>query len=152
TATSYSDTHSLTAGTTYYYEVVAINHTVLSNPSNVACAATWPPAPSQPGSLSGAGTYNSDNPALGAISLAWQDKATNETSYNVERSSDNKSWSVIATLAANSTSYTDTGLTLNATYYYRVRCFNGPTASQYSTSVTVVAKPTAPAQPGSLTA
>ena len=152
TATSYSDTHSLTAGTTYYYEVLALNHTTPSSPSNVASAATWPAAPSQPGSLSGAGTYNAADPTHGAINLVWQDKASTETSYSVERSTDNKTWSVIATLAANSTSYSDTGLTPGATYYYRVRCFNGPSASPYSSSISVVATPTAPAQPGSLTA
>jgi fibronectin type 3 domain-containing protein len=82
----------------------------------------------------------------------WQDKATNETAYSVERSTDNKTWSVIASLPANSTRYTDTGLKPGATYYYRVRCFNGPTASAYSSSVSAVAKPAAPAQPGSLSA
>jgi fibronectin type 3 domain-containing protein len=153
TATSYSDTHTLTAGTTYYYEVLALNHTTLSSPSTVASTATWPTAPSQPGGLTGAGTYNTANPAQGAINLVWQDKATNETSYSVERSTDNKTWSVIATLPAHSTSYADTtGLTLGATYYYRVRCFNGPSPSAYSSSLSVVATPTAPAQPGTLTA
>src|SRR5262249_14293423 len=51
TATSYSDARSLSAGTTYYYEVVALNHSTPSSPSNVASAATWPAAPGQPGSL-----------------------------------------------------------------------------------------------------
>src|SRR4029077_363096 len=84
TASKYSDSHNLAAGTTYYYEVLAINHTTLSSPSNVASTATWPAAPSQPGSLSGAGTYNPADPTHGAINLVWQDKANTETSYSVE--------------------------------------------------------------------
>ena len=81
------------------------------------------------GSLAGAGTYNQTDPTRGAISLVWQDKATTETSYNVERSPDNKTWAVIATLPASSTSfsdnttrtYTDTGLTNGTTYFYVIR-------------------------------
>jgi hypothetical protein len=149
TAISYSDTKSLIAATTYSYEVLALNHTVASAASNVATAATGPTAPA---GLTGAGTYNSANPALGAINLVWQDKATAETGYSVERSTDNKTWSVIASLPANSTSYSDTSLTLAATYDYRVRCFNGVSPSSYSSSISVVATPTAPAQPGGLTA
>jgi fibronectin type 3 domain-containing protein len=147
TATSYSDARGLSAGTTSYYEVVALNHTTPSGPSNVASAATWP---ATPGNLAGAGTYNAADPNHGAINLSWQDNATNETSYSVERSTNNKTWGVIATLAASSTSYGDTGLTPGATYYYRVRCFNGPTASAYTSAIRVVAAPTAPAQPTGL--
>src|SRR5262249_20688006 len=73
TAISYSDASSLTAGATYYYQVLALNHTTTSGPSNVASAATWPAAPSQPGGLSGAGTCNTADPTHGAI---------NETGYS----------------------------------------------------------------------
>jgi hypothetical protein len=153
TATSYTDTKSLAAGTTYYYEVMALNHTTASSPSNVASAATWPTAPSQPSGLTGAGVYNTANPSQGAINLVWQDKSSIETGYSVERSTDNKTWTVLtSTLAPNSTSYSDTGLTLGTTYYYRVRCFNGPSASPYSSTINVAATPTAPAQPSNLTA
>jgi fibronectin type 3 domain-containing protein len=154
TAASYSDTHTLSAGTTYYYEVLALNHTTASSPSNVAFAATWPTAPSQPSNLTGAGVYNTANPSQGAINLAWQDRGGTETSYSVERSTDNKTWTVLTTsLAPHSTSYSDTvGLTPGGTYYYRVRCFNGASASPYSSTISVVATPAAPVQPSNLTA
>ena len=44
------------------------------------------------------------------INLAWTDNASNESSYQVQRSLDGVSFSTVATLAANSTSYSDTGL------------------------------------------
>jgi fibronectin type 3 domain-containing protein len=142
TATSYSDTHRLSAGTTYYYEVLAVNHTTASSPSNMASAATWPAAPSQPGSLTGAGVYNTANPAQGAVNLAWQDKGATETSYSVERSKDNKTWTVLTTaLPPNATSYSDTGLSPSTKYYYRVRAFDGPSLVSSYTSTASATTP-----------
>ncbi len=67
------------------------------------------------------------------INLAWQDKATTEVNYYVERSPNgSSSWTVVATLSANTTSYQNTGLTQNTTYYYRVRCKDATTYSSYS--------------------
>lgn len=60
-----------------------------------------------------------------AIDLAWSDTATNETGYRIERSlSPDSGFTALATLAANSTSYHDTGLTMGTAYYYRVVAFN----------------------------
>ncbi len=67
------------------------------------------------------------------INLAWTDNATNEANYYVERSPNgSSSWTVVATLGANITSYQNTGLTQNTRYYYRVRCKAGSTYSSYS--------------------
>jgi hypothetical protein len=45
------------------------------------------------------------------IDLGWVDNATNETGYVVERSLNGTSgWTQVATLAANSTTYSNTGL------------------------------------------
>src|SRR5581483_5431096 len=41
-------------------------------------------------------------------------------------------FSTIATLAADSTSFADTGLASGTTYYYRVRALDGSTPSSYS--------------------
>jgi hypothetical protein len=58
------------------------------------------------------------------INLSWTDTATNETSYRVERSPDGSTnWTEIANLAANATTYSDTGLTCATTYHYRVRAY-----------------------------
>src|SRR5205823_5850556 len=67
------------------------------------------------------------------VQLAWTDNATNETSYEVQRSSDGVNFGVsFGSMAANSTSMTDTALNPSTTYYYRVRCLNSSGASGYS--------------------
>lgn len=68
-----------------------------------------------------------------AIDLAWTDNAANEDNYEVERSlTGTDTWSLIATIAANSTSYSDTGLTQATEYYYRVRAVASGGQSTYS--------------------
>lgn len=60
------------------------------------------------------------------IDLTWTDNSTNEDSYTVERSDTvSGPWALIATLAADSSSYSDTGsISPETTYYYRVRAVN----------------------------
>lgn len=68
------------------------------------------------------------------IDLAWTDAATTETEYRVYRSTDNVTFSLINTIAANSTSYSDTTITSGTTYYYKVAAYNagGETLSDAS--------------------
>ncbi len=66
------------------------------------------------------------------INLAWSDNANNETGYRVERSADGTSFTEIAVLAANSVTYSSTGLTAATTYWYRVRAYNSKGNSGYS--------------------
>jgi hypothetical protein len=69
-----------------------------------------------------------------SANLSWTDNATNEIGYRVERSLNGVSgWTQRGgNLAANSTSYTDTGLSQGTTYYYRVYAYNGAGNSGYS--------------------
>ena len=57
------------------------------------------------------------------IDLAWQDNSDVEQSYVVERSTDGaaSSWSVLATLSADTVFYSDTTVSPGTTYYYRVQ-------------------------------
>ncbi len=56
-----------------------------------------------------------------AIQLTWADPNQNETGFRLERSPDSASWSPIATLGADDTSYLDTtGLAPATLYYYRL--------------------------------
>lgn len=69
--------------------------------------------------------------------LKWTDNASDETAYIVEQSSDNKNFSVLATLDANTTSYRVEGLTPETNYYFRVKAVNGDIVSVYSNVLSV---------------
>lgn len=66
------------------------------------------------------------------LNLSWNDNSTNETGFQIERSPDGSSWSLIHTTAANVTTYSDTGRTQNTGYFYRVRAIKGALNSAYS--------------------
>ncbi|MBV9962912.1 MAG: fibronectin type III domain-containing protein, partial [Parafilimonas sp.] len=71
-----------------------------------------------------------------SVTLQWQDRAYNETGYEVWRATtSNNQYTLLKSLGANVTSYTDAGLTANTTYYYMVRAVNGSTYSTYSNAV-----------------
>ena len=68
------------------------------------------------------------------INLQWTDNATNESAYTVERSLDGSTnWTELtSTLPADTTTYSDTGLSAGTTYYYRVKATNQAGGSNYS--------------------
>ncbi len=77
----------------------------------------------------------------GTATLTWKDNSTNETNFYIERGVKSKgvtTWTQIATVGANVTTWANTGLA-KATYYYRVRAVNTTTGkiSGYSNTVTV---------------
>ena len=72
------------------------------------------------------------------IDLSWSDNATTETAYQIERSPDGTTWTLWTTLDANAATYSDSGLTEGAPYYYRVRATN---AMGYSGWATTAAAP-----------
>jgi fibronectin type 3 domain-containing protein/predicted esterase len=72
------------------------------------------------------------------VKLQWQDRSASETGFEVWRASDsNATYTRIVTLAANTTTYTDTHLSPNSTYYYIVRAVNGGVYSAYSSVLPV---------------
>jgi peptidyl-Asp metalloendopeptidase len=80
------------------------------------------------------------------INVTWTDKADNEDGVSLERSPDGvNSWTVIATLAANTTIHSDNGLSANTPYFYRVKAFNGAGDSEYSNKDNAVTELDAPA-------
>lgn len=90
-----------------------------------------------------------------SIKLTWTDNATNETVYYVQRAPGGGSFLTIAELGINATSYTDSGLTSNTNYQYRVRAFNpnaGPCPYSNIISATTSGVVTAPAAPTNLSA
>jgi subtilisin family serine protease len=76
------------------------------------------------------------------VSLFWEDKATGEDGYKVERSADGVAFAEIAALPAGTTSYEDSSVTAGSSYTYRVRAYNDIAASFSSNaeSVTVPKK------------
>ena len=86
------------------------------------------------------------------IDLSWTDNAGNEDGFYVERSSNGSSgWAQIAALGANVTAYQNTGLSQNATFYYRVRAYNADGNSAYSNTANATTFGP-PADPGNFNA
>ena len=89
------------------------------------------------------------------IELAWKDNSSNETGFEIRRSTTGPdgSFPVIATTGASATSYPDTGLSLGTQYCYEVRAFSvGRKTTSYSTSTapacaTTLAPPVPPGPP-----
>ncbi|HLL88160.1 MAG TPA: NPCBM/NEW2 domain-containing protein, partial [Tepidisphaeraceae bacterium] len=73
------------------------------------------------------------------VRVLWTDNSTAETGYKVERSLDSgKTWTQIATAAANSSSYFDTTARAGLSYGYRVRATTGSADSAYSEATYIV--------------
>ncbi len=141
--TSYLDA-GVVAGNTYTYQVAALNGDVRSAYSNTASiTVVAPPAPpAAPSNL------NAIQPAAQQVSLAWVDNANNETGFVIERATDGVTFSVLTTVAADTSSYTDSTVTAGVTYTYQVAAVNDVGQSGYSNtaSVAVIEPPAAPDQ------
>ena len=120
TTNSYSNT-GLTASTTYYYRVAAVNNSgSIGNVSAQASAETGPP---QVTGLSAKAAGSTQ------LNLSWtKSSATDLNHYNIYRSTTNGFTVNTATdtpIASPTTnSYSNTGLTASTTYYYRVAAVN----------------------------
>ena len=123
------------ASTTYYYKVFAFNGTGNTAYSNVASATTLPAAtekPSTPANLVATALSSTQ------VRLTWTDTANNEVGFRIYRSLDGKSFTEIAKLnMVNVTSYFDSGLSSNTTYYYRMRTYNAAGNSAWTSIVSV---------------
>ena len=128
----------LTYGTTYYYKVKAIDANSNSVFSNVISKKI---VPNTVKNLKISSAYTT------IANLKWDKVST--TGYQVYRSTDNKTWTKVASIKSNSTlTYKDTGLTANTRYYYKVRAYklvDGKyTYGSYSNVVTVKTAPKTP--------
>lgn len=99
------------------------------------------PPPSAPSSLVAVGSSND-------VLVQWQDNATNEDGFRIERrTGTNGSWNLLTTVPASSGTgtdgYEDDGLSFGNTYYYRVNAYNSAGTSAFSNlaSATTLATP-----------
>ena len=130
TAVSTSDAAiTVTPGTVYTYRVRAYE-----TPSNYSASAeasisaTLPAAPSP---------LYANVVSTSAVTLNWADKSSNETGFRIERLTDSGTFTEIGTVAADTTTYTDTAVSTGHTYIYRVRSYNALGNSAYSNEVTI---------------
>jgi len=86
------------------------------------------------------------------IDLAWADNSGDETGFKIERSPDGSTFAQIATVGANVTSFSDTGLNAFTTYYYRGRASNGNGNSAYTNTARATTFAGPPSPPTGLTA
>jgi fibronectin type 3 domain-containing protein len=143
-STTYSDT-TASAAATYYYRVRASNAGGNSPYSNTATTSTPDYAPSAPSNLTATASSTSQ------INLSWTDNSNNETSFEIERSSDGVSFLAIASVRAGVTAYANSGLSPATQYTYRVRAANSAGNSGYSNPASATTfSPTPPAAPSNL--
>ena len=135
--TVYGDT-GLAPGTTHYYRVSAFDASNSSGWSNTANASTDQVGPDAPTGLTAVSSSQSQ------IDLAWTDNANNEDSYRIDRSQDGVSFAAIASVPANSTSYSNTGLPAATTYFYQVVAVN--TVSEAASNIANATTGAPPAQ------
>ncbi|WP_370476330.1 LamG-like jellyroll fold domain-containing protein [Tamlana flava] len=94
---------------------------------------------------------SAETPPSSSLTVNWNDNSDNEDNFVIERSTDGNSFSEIAQMGANVTSYNDSNLIPNTQYFYRIKAVNSQEASIYSavTSVATPAIPSAPDKPTS---
>jgi len=113
---------NLLADTLYTWRFYGVSATTngWSQPGTFAAALTAAQTPVFTGAV-----------AMGwsAIELGWRDNASNETDYVLQRSTNGVDFSLLATLPADSTSYTDAGLLQAGTYTYRLAATNAANGS-----------------------
>ncbi|NQU77734.1 fibronectin type III domain-containing protein [Candidatus Falkowbacteria bacterium] len=90
--------------------------------TGLTVSAARPPKKGGP-SLPAPSNFDATTVSNSEIDLTWQDNSDNEDGFKIERGLDGQSFSQIDTVSANVTSYEDTGLSDETTYYYRVRAY-----------------------------
>ena len=125
---TFQETHQyLTAGN-FTITIQATDNDGGVGVETVGVTVTGPTPPSAPGNFSVASVTSTQ------IQLAWTDASNNEDGFAIERC-DKKgctNFLEVGRTGSNSTSYTDTSLTPNTQYSYRMRSFNTGGTSSYT--------------------
>ena len=139
TATSYTDSN-VAGGLTYTYRVRATNANGSGVPSPIASVKT--PGTLQPPAAPP--NFAVGSPTSSSLTLTWTPPA-GATGYELSRSTDGSNFAAVSP-APTGTPYTDSGLTLNTRYYYRLVATNSagksnPASANGTTSATSLADP-----------
>jgi len=118
---------SATVGKKYYYKVMAIHSKSAANSAYSTVVSRTCDLPSP--------TVKTGNVASsGKIKLAWE-KVEGAKSYEVYRSTDNKTWTLMKTVTG--TIYTNTTAKAGTKYYYKVRALHSKSAANSAYSEVV---------------
>lgn len=149
--TTFGDT-GLTPSTQYIYRVRAYNGSGNSSYSDEAGDTTQSSSPvllppSAPTLLAAVAISTSQ------INLSWTDNANNEFNFRIERKTGAGSFAEVATVNADVTTYSDTGLAAGTLYTYRIRAFNAAGYSSYTNEASATTESIVPpGDPSGLTA
>jgi FtsP/CotA-like multicopper oxidase with cupredoxin domain len=123
---TFNDTAVQPAATnvTYIYRVAAVNAGGTSAFTNTA-SLTEPALPAVPGNFAAVNGPNQNKQR--SVILTWVDNSNNETGFTIQRATNSTFTQGLttATVGANVTTLTQTGLSLNTQYWYRIRANNG---------------------------
>ena len=137
TSTNTANTTGAAASNTYTLGAVIPNLNSAAQGSRRVYSFTPPPAPSAPSGL------NFTSVTATGMTLNWTDNASNETGYQIYRSTDNITYTLVTTLASGSISYPATGLIPSTLYYWNVYAINegGISAALNGSQATTVPPP-----------
>ncbi|MDR3711036.1 MAG: fibronectin type III domain-containing protein [Capsulimonadaceae bacterium] len=135
TATTYTDT-TVSGGTTYYYEVQAVNSVDASVPSASSAEASATTVPSAP-------TLNAPVGGNQQIILSWS-PSVGATGYNVYCGTSPGSETKVGQVSSSVTTFTNAGLSNGTTYYYEVTAYDAGGESVKSNETSAITIPAAP--------
>ncbi len=141
---TYSDQRLAFAHYCYKVRGVRINgrNAIYSLFSNSACASTAPPPPAAPSNAQ-AYAYST------SISVGWQDNSSDETGFEVHRSTtgDSGTFTLLTSVAANVGALNDQGLASATQYCYKVRAVKTVDTTSYPSAFSNSVCATTPAAP-----
>jgi len=124
------------------YRLIAFNRWGASDPSNTPCTAPIAP-PSDLVAVSKDGH---------SVTLTWKDNSAYEDGYVVSRGPDGYTWTVIADLPSNTSSYSDASIALDIRYAYRVQAKKDGTVTAQAGPAWIAVASGPPLAPADVTA